>query len=207
VLTKFDRHLALVRPNIVVIYDELEARDDVQWELLLHSRIPSQEQGERLELEHQNSYGVAQVYATSPLETRHSYGHHSKAIDHKKKYGKGVPPEHHHHFTPHKKSSKMRFLTLIQMSPSSSEQLPIQQLSSSQWKVGALNIQAQLDSSLPSYLQIEKGESSLHVNRIPKVHHGSQLPEPSSRGSLLRGTKNGQMFSIYLKDQLPKVVN
>lgn len=36
-LTKYRRHIFLLHPNIIVIYDELEARKSVSWDWLLHS--------------------------------------------------------------------------------------------------------------------------------------------------------------------------
>lgn len=36
-LTKYRRHLLMLHPNIVLIYDELEASEPVRWEWLLHS--------------------------------------------------------------------------------------------------------------------------------------------------------------------------
>ncbi|MBU1822758.1 MAG: DUF4962 domain-containing protein, partial [Bacteroidetes bacterium] len=40
-LTKFDRHLVLLQPGIVVIYDELEADRPVNWSWLIHSMKPT----------------------------------------------------------------------------------------------------------------------------------------------------------------------
>lgn len=39
-LTKYRRHLLLLHPNTVVIYDELEASEPVRWDWLLHSPTP-----------------------------------------------------------------------------------------------------------------------------------------------------------------------
>ncbi len=41
-LKKFDRHLVLLKPGIVVIYDELEADRPARWSWLIHSMKPTQ---------------------------------------------------------------------------------------------------------------------------------------------------------------------
>lgn len=38
-LTKYRRHIFMLHPNIIVLYDELEAKTDVSWEWLLHSPV------------------------------------------------------------------------------------------------------------------------------------------------------------------------
>lgn len=42
-MKKFERHVVFVRPDVVVIYDVLEADEASEWSLLLHTiaRLPS----------------------------------------------------------------------------------------------------------------------------------------------------------------------
>nr|AIA87622.1 CAZy families PL15 protein [uncultured Pedobacter sp.] len=45
-ITRFRRHLVFLRPNIIVIYDELSAKQPVEWTWLLHS-YNKMEKGEK----------------------------------------------------------------------------------------------------------------------------------------------------------------
>ena len=38
-LTKYRRHILMLYPNIVIVYDELEASEEVRWDWLLHSPV------------------------------------------------------------------------------------------------------------------------------------------------------------------------
>ena len=50
-MKRFRRHTLLLRPNLVLVYDELEAREPVRWDWMLHCRYNMQATGSTLTVE------------------------------------------------------------------------------------------------------------------------------------------------------------
>lgn len=66
-LTKFRRHIFMLHPNKVLIYDELEASEPAVWDWLLHSPVKFNVQGNRLGTvnEERNFNSVAKIFSDS----------------------------------------------------------------------------------------------------------------------------------------------
>lgn len=69
-LQTFRRHVLMLRPNIIVIYDELEAEQPSEWTYALHSYHEMRMDVDAAVLHAQNEKGYARVhiYGSSPLE-------------------------------------------------------------------------------------------------------------------------------------------
>lgn len=67
-VTLFRRHVVLLRPDILVIYDELEAEKPVAWTYLLHSYTPITADVEEGRLSTANGKGTARVRLSSGAE-------------------------------------------------------------------------------------------------------------------------------------------
>lgn len=95
-MKKYERHLIFVRPDLVVVYDVLQAEQPSEWSLLLHTLQPSALDKEgRLEVQTARSMAQAQVYGSTALKAEVSDRYFSPAVDFKKKYKQGTPPAYH----------------------------------------------------------------------------------------------------------------
>lgn len=66
VMERFRRHMLLLRPNLVLVYDELEAKKPVQWDWMLHCRYNMTSSGSRLMVE--NGKAQVDVYSSTPMQ-------------------------------------------------------------------------------------------------------------------------------------------
>lgn len=71
-LTRYERHILMLAPDIVVVYDVLEASEAATWDWLLHSpsrmQLNSKEQLISLHHEEKQFLATAQLYSNCPME-------------------------------------------------------------------------------------------------------------------------------------------
>lgn len=158
------RHMAYVRPDIVVIYDVLESKEPATWSLLLHTISPStlSAKGE-LEYVSEKNQARASVYSNDKLTSSLTDEFFSPAIDFKKKY-KGVPNQYHATYESAKKSSSMRFLTIIRLSDGDKTPAAVKSLGKGRWSVDGVVIEAELDGSKPAKATISTSKSCLTIS-------------------------------------------
>ena len=68
-LTKYRRHMLMLHPDIVLVYDELEASESARWDWLLHSPVQfSLNEGERsVSSSNDNYFAVAHLYSGNDI--------------------------------------------------------------------------------------------------------------------------------------------
>ncbi len=157
------RHVAYVRPDIVVIYDVLESKEPATWSLLLHTVSPSSlsSKGELI-FESEKNQARANVYSAGKLASSLTDEFFSPAIDFKKKY-KGVPNQYHATFESEKKSSSMRFLTIIRLSDGDATPAAVKSLGKGRWSVDGVVVEAELDGTKAAKATISTAKSSLTI--------------------------------------------
>jgi hypothetical protein len=64
---KFYRHVLLLKPDIVVIYDELEASRDVQWTWLLHSLARIRKDGNSFTSTFPHASAAGRIWSSAPV--------------------------------------------------------------------------------------------------------------------------------------------
>ena len=120
-LTRFRRHLALLRPSLLVVYDELEAGHDARWSWLLHSpaRIESQLGGVRLLAKTATGQGQVDVFGSSDLQVKIDDQFDPPANNWRGKRSGGevrdYPNQWHATIEPVRNTARVRFLALIQL--------------------------------------------------------------------------------------------
>lgn len=62
-LNKYKRHLFMLRPNIVVVYDDLGADEPATWQWLLHSEVEFDVKGNKLTTKFSDFISVAQIFS------------------------------------------------------------------------------------------------------------------------------------------------
>ncbi|NQZ59155.1 MAG: heparinase II/III family protein, partial [Lentisphaeraceae bacterium] len=116
-VSKFRRHLLFIKPGLIVVYDELEATKDVQWQWVLHCRktLETQENGLRVKEED----AKLNFFASEKLnfDIRHEALVPPFNIDRRggKKPTVYKSKGTHVHVSPDKKCKKLRILSLIQL--------------------------------------------------------------------------------------------
>ncbi|MHC4541254.1 MAG: DUF4962 domain-containing protein, partial [Planctomycetota bacterium] len=174
-LTLFRRHVAFLRPSVVVIYDELEADHPARWSWLLHSpdKITCEPGSNRLVVAAPSARSQIDFFAPLPL----SFDVHDRfdppAVNWRDKISGGkvirYPNQWHACVSPTSKVGTMRYLAVIQVAGLDDVSL----LDSPEVRgrdtirVGSWSIAATLDPAKPAALEIQSldGKAALAVNK------------------------------------------
>ncbi len=178
-ITRFRRHFVFLRPNIVVIYDELAARNPVTWTWLLHS-YHKMEQGER-ENTVIGGNGVARsrvdIYSPQKLKNHLTNEFFSPAINWKGRGSdnNGKPYEYSKHWHSElstiDKSANTRFLAIIQIDQDNNiiPLLSPKEYKNGKWTVGEWSIEAEMDGTKTPFLLIKnKAGDAVEYNQNKK---------------------------------------
>jgi hypothetical protein len=191
-LTLFRRHIVLLRPSIVIIYDELEADHSAKWSWLLHcpNKISADPTGNRLTATVPSARSRVDFFAPLPL----SFDVHDRfdppALNWRKKTSGGkiiqYPNQWHASVSPKEKARKMRYLAVVQVL-GASEGSPFaspEALGNNTIGVGPWSIAAELDPARPAALEIQSSDqkAALGVNRL-SVTVGSKRYKTTRPGS------------------------
>ena len=164
-LKKFDRHLVLLKPGIVVVYDELEAEKPVSWSWLIHSMKPTQVdtvQGQ-FNSRFEKSEGTGRLWSSQPITWALADTFDIPAVNvigrvdedgEEITYG---AQQWHLKATSKMKSSRMKFLSVIEVGSEGTLPKIIPATSPTGLvtvKVGDWQIKAQLGPSAPAELGI-----------------------------------------------------
>jgi hypothetical protein len=202
-LKLFERHVTLIRPDTVVIYDVLESEQAAQWTLLLHTmKEPSLDRTGRLRLHTGKNVASARVLGSQELTSSVSDQFHSPPVDVKKKY-KNMPPQYHVTYSSKEKSTTMRFLTVLQLASAGTEPELWTVKSSGTLAAGGVQLRAELDAAGPPGLSVETDAACLYIDRWPKEVLGHTLPTPNSSATLLVERDAGQVAVTVAEDMPP----
>ena len=193
----FRRHIALLRPNMVVIYDELEAEQAINWSWLLHSYQKMVRKDGALWGE--NEFANAQVYLfSSDKKLKHTITNEyfEPAVNWKKKPVNGsieYAKNWHANFDTKGKSKKMRFLALIRIDEKKNE-LIIPKITDKDIRIKGWSISAEMDASKPARLEImnKKGDG---------IYYNSPRVKSKLEGSTIIFDKNSIVEELV--DKLP----
>jgi hypothetical protein len=182
-LTLFHRHVAFLRPSVVVIYDELEADHPAQWSWLLHSpyKMTCEPGSNRLAVAAPSA--CSQVDFFAPLDL--SFDVHDRfdppAVNWREKSSGGkviqYPNQWHACVSPTGKTGTMRYLAVIQVAdPEKASTLESPEIRGNDTiRTGSWSIAAVLDPAHPAALEIQSldGKAALAVNK-PSVTLASE---------------------------------
>ena len=206
-LKKFDRHVIMLRPNIVVIYDELESEIPCDWDLLMHTDKESNKESEnRFAYKTPKFSASAHVYASQKIEFTVSNQFGAKPVDFQKKY-KAIPDQYHASFKSVSKSKKMRYLSILQCRDNTNELQLIDDNNNGVFEVNDWKIVVDLESNEFSGMKIIGKDSSLFVNHLPESIYGKKVKMPSREASLLIERSGGNISMSIVENLLPAVSN
>ena len=210
-LTRYRRHVLMLHPDIVLIYDELEAGEPVRWDWLLHSPTKFDIDNSLLKVNSGNvkvnSGGVKLTFtATAQL-----FSNDAMELSQTDRFVVSPTPEpnpsypNQWHFTACiNGKTRTRILAIIQVKPGSDSPEKIER-NGNILTCGNWTIEAELDAALPARLsvghQMKKcvfgyGEENLLLNgeSYSRMYRGS---------SVLYDKANGEYNVIEQKDYLP----
>ena len=190
-LQKFERHLALLRPDTVVVYDVLESELPHQWTWLLHSPSPFKTISDNvLNVATQLNAAQVHVFGSNPLKLETTDQFYIPPVDFKKKY-KDLPQQYHASYTTLKPSRAMRFLSIICLGNPPLSSPSLRHNGKCKFSVDGYQILAELDPRKPAFLDIQGAQASLVIN--PQKHtNDSTNPTAKSVLSSYQGKKHVQ---------------
>lgn len=164
-LKLFERHLVFIRPDIVVVYDVLESKQNCDWTFLLHTM-----KDQRPEIDSNGTFHVTtsknaacvNVFASLPLDITCTDNFFSPAIDFKKKYQE-VPNQHHTSYKTKMKTKAVRFLAVLQLGGTDEGFTSISTCKNGKIRLGEISIKAELNTDKPARLTVETAGSKLRV--------------------------------------------
>lgn len=164
-LKLFERHLAFIRPNLIVIYDVLESEQDCNWTFLLHTmkdQQPTIEKSGTLRVVTPLNTACVNVFGSSFIQPFCTNQFFSPAIDFKKKY-KEVPNQYHISYKTAKKSKRMRYLAILQLGENGDKLTPIHPNHKGEIRLGDITISAEMSPTKPAKMNIKTTKTSLDV--------------------------------------------
>ena len=212
-LTSFKRHLVFARPNLIIVYDELAADHDAQWEGIFHSPQPIRQDPDMGQLlcESASAQARINIFASGPLAisidtAMTSDSENYRSLEHSS--GKTTLLENSWHIHAKTRGNTARFLTLIQVVDKKSQQaledLPANLGEGIQ--IGDWSVSAEMDPLKPASFLIQKLDQPLGIGynkEQVKLVGGSY--RPTYRGSTLLVEKIGaNLYQEEAIDEFPE---
>lgn len=202
-LKLFERHLVMLRPDVVVIYDVLESEVPSDWTYLLHTmKRPRFNTNGDLQLVTEKNFASAFVTGSQKLQHEITNQFYALPMDFKKKY-RETPDQFHIRWSSTSKTTGIRFLSIIQLADAG-KGVELIEKSGDVLKIGDLRIQAELDPSKEARLSIENASSKLFINELPERVFGQPVPKLEKPGTLLAEVKAGKATLTVDQNMDPK---
>lgn len=216
-VNRFRRHLVMLRPSHVLIYDELEAETPITWMFQLHSTKPITQLGNAwFQGANAHAVGSARLFCASPVTGTVTDKFFGAPVDEENKRRGNNPPNWHVSITTKNTIKATRFLTVIEVTPTHDpSRKPAEPVAEGigriQLRVGGFTVDAELDAYKPSFLSArsDDGKCALVTGQAAEaLQLGGETRRARFRGSTLLWEKrpgNGELFSEEI-DRLPDVL-
>lgn len=190
-LKKYRRHILLLKPNTVIVYDELEADTPVRWDWLLHSPVS-------FKLDEAN--GTMETEAFSRRFRSHTNLWGSTKVSFSQTDQWACPPNERNarrgeDFTPWwtftaqiNRADKARFLAVIQIEDGKMKFRELKETGTGEWTFGDWTLKAELDAKRPAYLLLQNAASDITF-------------ECKEDASILHDTVNGKASTQETSDR------
>ena len=216
-VTLFRRHLVLLRPSHILVYDELEAEKPVTWTFMLHSLNPIQQLGNDWFVgANEHAAGYVRLFCKEAVSGTVTDKFFGIPVDEENKRGGKNPPNWHVSISTDKKLVANRFLTVIEIAPGKKlDGKPIKLIAEGtgrmQLRLGDYTVIAELDTGKPSFLEVhDQTETCALVSgqASKTIALGNQLRTARFAGSTLLWEKNLGQTEIFREetDKLPPVL-
>jgi hypothetical protein len=162
----FRRHYIMLRPSVIVIYDELEADHDAEWSWLLHNDngFEMDSKTRTIFAESEKAKAKVSLFSSSPVDFTVTdqfsvpVDNWTNKVDEE---GEPIVFKNQWHFkgTSKGKSAKMRYLAIFQVKPDGSFE-PVINNENGDFVVGNWNIKAQMNALEPANIQVWNNDNS-----------------------------------------------
>ncbi|CAL1518700.1 DUF4962 domain-containing protein [Chitinophaga sp. MM2321] len=217
-LKKFKRHLLFLHPDIVIVYDELDAVSATTWKWLIHSpqqiRIDTAKNEFYAAME--NASAATSFFSSQPVQWAVS-DTFTVAVDNwresKDEKGNLYGNKNEWHLTAATQpTKKMRFLAIMQIhtGDQKDQQQPLYRFNDQQEIiVGNWTIKAELDASRPAIISAYKNDGKVAFSSGGNnIQAGNQQYAGKIKGSAKLGELiNGKWMYKEAGDSIPEVVN
>lgn len=196
-LMRFRRQLVMLRPNVVVVYDELAADHPADWSWLLHCPAKLAADGQRLTANTSTAKAQATFFGPGPLTTSIDDRFDPPAVNWRGKKASGevaeYPNQWHATVRPAEKSLRMRFLAILQVErPDGPPLQPPAMDAQGQIRIGPWRIEATLDVARSASLLVsrEDGRAALAADHASISVGGRQYEVPPAGAILIEADRN-----------------
>ena len=164
----YKRHYIMLRPSIIIIYDELEADHAAQWSWLLHNDKSLIIDSIKKTISAQNEVAKAQVslFASSPINFKVTDQFSVPVNNWTNKIseeGDTLNYVNQWHFKGEslQKKAKMRYLAIIQVKPDGQFEQVISSQNQGEISIGHWRISAEMDATKPAKIQLNNVENTV----------------------------------------------
>jgi hypothetical protein len=208
-LSLFRRHVVLLRPNIVVIYDELAARSPVRFDWLLHSPLPMRQTGSGVQVEDEESRAAAELnlYSGQAITPAVSTGYRVPPdVSVARRKPKEPLPQSWTLTASTERCENAYILAVIAVG--GKDGLPGMDSVSTTGtvSVGPWRIQAELDATKPAHLLITRADSQVALAyAVPEITVGKRTRRAThTQSTLVLDQSQGNDYSQEIVDSLPR---
>jgi hypothetical protein len=216
-LTRFRRHVLLLRPSTVVIYDDLAADHPAEWTWLLHSmeKMRLEADRHRLFASAKGARGRADLFGSVPLRLDLTGHFGVPAVNWRGKTNKDgeelAYADNQWHFTglSSRKTPAMRYLAVIQIRPGGDgrEFVDVTPGPDGWMQAGEWQIRAELDVAKKPYLEVRNrdGTAGLVTGRDHLTVGGKSYTAQRAGSTLLVEETAGHWQTQEAVDEVPDV--
>ncbi|MBT7298098.1 MAG: DUF4962 domain-containing protein [Victivallales bacterium] len=209
-LARFRRHMVLLRPGTVIVYDELEADHPAEWTWLLHADKRIREAGGMLSVQTPSAVATAQVQASAGLGWTIDSTFVPPADNwhgRKKKGGDVIeyPDQWHARAVTKGKAAGARFLAVLVVTGAGAEAVSARRDGAGALPVAGWSVKAELDPGRPAALAVRRDDgSSVLTLGHESVGLGGKTYRTNTPGAtLLVELVDGEVSVKQAVDELP----
>lgn len=213
-VTRFRRHLVMLRPNHLLVYDEMEAESPVTWTFLLHSLKPMEQLGDSMfATRNGRGTGLAKLFCAAPVRGSVTDRFFAAAVDDENKRGGKNPPNWHADISTCGRLAANRFLTIIGAGPG--DALPAEPVAAGDGRIrlrlGDFTITAELAAERPAFLEVRDLNDTCALvtgTDVDGITLGASRKAARSKGATLLWEKEPGRREVFIEetDQLPPVL-
>lgn len=213
-VTRFRRHVVMLRPAHVLVYDELEAEEPVTWTFMLHALKPIEQRGACwFTTANDKGVGGARLFCASPVQGTVTDAFAGPAVDEENKRGGRNPPNWHVAIATDDKRAATRFLTVVavQAGTNHSAEPVAQGTGTISLNLGDYIVTAELDVARPGRIEVrdKAGTCALASGQATKaITLGSATRQAAAEGATLLWEKETGAPERFCEetDRLPPVL-
>lgn len=213
-VTRFRRHVVMLRPYHVLIYDELEAKNPITWTFQLHSRLEMKQMGDAwFKTANASGLGTARLFCSAPLKGELTDKFKGIPVDEENKRNGQNPPNWHATITTRDRLAATRFLAVLEVHPEKGlSATPVEPVAEGAGKVrirvGDYSVVAELDPTKPSFLDVKDNAGTCGLvtgQGAEQLILGGRQKSTSVQGATLLWEPQSARGEILLekKDELP----